>query len=384
MKQKQIDDDLTLRVSTCTRNGQGYSLSNPRTLSGWQEIRVTRGIEILPSSFEISMTEKYGSDLADEIDVQAGDYCEVLLGGDLVLTGWVDQWLGSIADGMHSITLIGRGKCADLVDCAAVHDGYQISNAPVLFIAQELCEPFGVKVSLAPGSNQGDPVEQLVILAGETPYDLIERVCRYRGLLMYDTPDGNLLLSGIGSGRAASGFEQGVNIERADVGFRSNVQFSDYYALYQGLDLFSDAGGAPNQIAHVVDNTVQRYRPRVILSENVVGGAAIAQQRADWENARRYGRSYAVMLTTDTWRDSKGVLYTPNTYAGFCLPGLHLGMWMGKPPKPQFVTWVISEVTYRRGRDGTHADLTLMPPEAFLQQPIQLLPPIPPDQSNKD
>lgn len=381
MKEKQIDDDLTLRVMTCTRDGQGYSLSNPRILSGWQEIRVTRGIEILPSSFEVRMTEKYGSGLADEMDVQPGDFCEVFLGGDLVITGWVDQWLGTIANGEHEITLIGRSKCADLVDCSAVHDGYQISNAPVSFIARELCEPFSVGVSLAPGTNEGDPVPQLVILAGETPYDIIERVCRYRGLLMYDTPDGNLLLSGIGSGRAASGFEEGVNVERANVGFRNNVRFSDYYALYQGIDLFSDAGDAPNQISHVHDSSVYRYRPRVILAENVIGGASVTKARAQWEADRRYGRSFAVTLTTDSWRDSAGVLYTPNTYVPLMLSVLKLGLRIVN--HPAYVNWIIAEVTYRRGRDGTHADIVIMPPDAFRQQPIQLLPPIPPDQSNK-
>ncbi|MGI4800703.1 MAG: hypothetical protein ACRYG8_43120, partial [Janthinobacterium lividum] len=35
-------------------------------------------------------------------------------------------------------------------------------------------------------------------------------------------------------------------------------------------------------------------------------------------------------------------------------------------------TWLISEVTYRRDDNGTHADLVLMPPDAFALAPSSL------------
>jgi prophage tail gpP-like protein len=37
-------------------------------------------------------------------------------------------------------------------------------------------------------------------------------------------------------------------------------------------------------------------------------------------------------------------------------------------------TWVIGDVTYRKGDDGTYADLTIMPPTAFYPEPILLQP----------
>jgi prophage tail gpP-like protein len=359
-----MDDELTIRVSTCTRKGNGYTLSNPRILAGWQETRFTRGVERCPSDFQVTMTERYPGANPPEIQVQPGDYCEVFLGPDRVSTGWIDRFIPGFNDGAHSITVTGRSKCQDLVDCAAVYNGYQISNAPALAIAQQLCQPFGVSASLAAGSNQGAPVEQVVILAGETAYDVIERVCRYRALLLYDTPSGDLLLSGIGLSSAASGFQEGINVQRATVVYAADQRFSDYYAIYQGIDLFGDAGGAPNQIAHVVDTAVQRYRPRVVISESMIGGSVIAEQRASWEAARRAGRSFVVRLTTDSWRDAAGVLYTPNTMAPLILPSLKLGT----PQAP--VSWLISEVTYQRGRAGTTCDMILMPPQAFYQQPF--------------
>jgi prophage tail gpP-like protein len=359
-----MDDDLTLRISSCARNGNSYTLSNPRILGGWQEVRFTRGVERCPSDFQVSMTEIYPMGNPPDIQAQPGDYCEVFLGADRVSTGWVDRVMPSFNDGAHTVTLTGRSKCQDIVDCAAVYDGFQLSNATALFIAQKLCAPFGVQAALAPGSNQGDPIAQVVILAGETAYDVLERVCRYRALLLYDTPSGDLLLSGVGVATAASGFQEGVNVERAAAVYSMDQKFSDYYAIYQGLDQFSDVGGAANQIAHLVDASVPRYRPHVVLSESMLGGSTIAEDRAKWELARRQGRSFVVRLTTDSWRDAAGVLYTPNTLAPLMLPSLKLGA----PQAP--VSWLIAETTYKRGRAGTTCELIMMPPQAFYQQPF--------------
>lgn len=359
-----MDDDLTLKVFTCTRKGNGYTLSDPRILAGWEEVRFSRGIERCPSDFQVSMTERYPNAVTPEIQVQPGDYCEVYLGSDRVSSGWIDRYIPSFSDRMHTVTITGRSRCEDIVDCAAVYQGYQISNATALSIAQQLCKPFGISATLAAGTDVGAVVPQIVILAGETAYDVIERVCRYRALLVYDTPSGDLLLSGVGTDRAASGFQEGVNVERASVIYAADQRYSDYYAIYQGIDLFGDAGGAANQIAHVVDSGVQRYRPRVVISENMIGGVTIAEWRAHWEAARRAGRSFAVHFVTDSWRDAAGVLYAPNTLAPVALPTLKLGS------AAQPVQWLIAQTVYRKGRDGTTCEITMMPPQAFYQEPF--------------
>ncbi|WP_420884924.1 phage baseplate assembly protein, partial [Achromobacter insuavis] len=113
-----------------------------------------------------------------------------------------------------------------------------------------------------------------------------------------------------------------------------------------------------------VDESVPRYRPRVVLSENLLGGSMVAEDRAKWEAARRWGRSFFVRLNTDSWRDSSGTLYTPNTMASLAIPSLKLGS------EASPVSWVIAETTYNQGRSGTTCDVVLMPPQAFYQQPF--------------
>ena len=114
-----------------------------RQISGWTEVRVTRGVERCPSDFEIAMTELYPGEPLD-VTVRPGDECQVVLGADLVLTGYVDRFVPSLGPSDHMIRITGRGKCQDLVDCAAEWPNGQISGASALGIAQKLAQPYGI------------------------------------------------------------------------------------------------------------------------------------------------------------------------------------------------------------------------------------------------
>ncbi|AYQ89186.1 Mu P family protein [Burkholderia gladioli] len=375
-------DDITLNVATCVRNklaklgDDTFTKTNPRTISGWLTVRMTRGIERCPSDFEVSYTEPYPG--INDILVQEGDWVEVKLGADTVMTGFVDRCTISITSHEHSLRVNGRSRCQDIVDCAAYLPGGQLLNMTVDQIAAALCAPFGVTVSVAAGTDVGPPISQLNVAVGERPYDLLELICRYRGLLLYDMPDGNLMLAAggdskqsgpvaIGTRVTSSGFKEGINVESVTFVRSMDERYSQYDAAYAGLDTFKDSGDGGLIVAHGSDDTVPRFRYHAIISEQVAGGAAIAADRVNWEIAYRYGRSFPVRLVTDSWRDSAGDLYEPNVLVDIDLPSLKL------PPK----RWLIAEVTYRRDEQGTHAELLIMPPEAFYQEPIILNPVFP-------
>lgn len=379
-----MSDDIKLNVATCVRNAGAqlgsltYKKTNNRTISGWTNVRVTRGIERCPSDFEISFTEP--EDGVSQVIVQQGDWVQVQLGNDVVLTGFVDRYEPSISEREHMVRIVGRSLCQDLVDCAAFLPGGQILGQTVDNIAKTLCAYYGITVNVAPGTDVGAPIAQLNIIAGDSIYNVLEILCRYRGLLLYDQADGSLMLASggqasnsstsgpIGTRVAASGFTQGVNVKSASVSMSMDNRFSQYDAVYQGLDTCLDVGNGGNVVTTVLDSTVPRFRYHVIVSENVSGGAAVAEQRANWDLARRMGRSFTVRLTTDSWRDAAGVLYEPNTLVDIDLPALKL-------PKKR---WLISEVTYKRNDQGTTADLVIMPPQAFYQEPI-IINPVAPD-----
>ena len=342
------DDDLTIVVGN-------------QQISGWTSIRVSRGIERVPSDFQIEMTEFYPGD-SSNVTVQPGQQCQVFLGSDLVLTGYVDKYNPRIDPEGHTISISGRSKCEDLVDCSAEYPNSQIGNTTALDLVSKLAAPYGITVSLLSGTNKNIP--QFSLMFGETAVEVIERICRSSQLLFYDMPDGNLVLAQIGTATAASGFEQGVNVQSASANFTMDQRYSDYQVVRQALFVLADQGDGSNlQYDDTSDKYVGRNRKKIIVSEAGDYGLNVTKQRAEWEAKRRFGKSFSVTITTDSWRDSAGKLWTPNTIANVKLPAL----------KIKNADWVIGEVTYQRdGSSGTTAQLTLYPPTAFSIEPILL------------
>ncbi|EPC5167961.1 phage tail protein [Salmonella enterica] len=332
-----------------------------RTIYGWQDISVTRGIERLPSSFDISFMDRYPASQLQQY-VNPGDPCEVWLGDDRVLTGYVDKWCPSLSPWHHGVRATGRSRCEDLVDCSAWWEGNVISQANALQIAQRLAAPYGITVT----SDVDDlvTVPQFVLNWGESSQEVIDRIARFSALLYYDQPDGSLLMTRTGTRRAASGIAQGVNVQRADFESSCDERFSDYTGISMSvtpLNEMSGGGYAPVTLATARDPQADtmRYRNHVTLLESTMWSPQLAQRSVDWEMNRRYGRSKVVYATVDSWRDSDGALWEPNTLAPVSLPAFGL----------QDEEWLIAAVVFRRGREGTTADITMMPPEAFVVQP---------------
>lgn len=332
-----------------------------RALKGWKQIRITRGIERLPSDFSISMTERYIDDQA--VVVNPGDPFQLLLGGQVVMTGYVDTVTARLDAQSHTVAVAGRSKCSDLVDCAAEWPGMQIVNSNIQQIAKQLAVPYaglGIECDL----TDLPIVKQLNILYGETPFSILERVSRYSAAIVYDNPEGNLVITRASDRVAAGGFAEGVNVESAQSDFSVLDRFSEYMAIQQSLDMFGDiSGGSMNTIVRVGDAGVRRRRQRAIVAENVSSvGIDVTFRRTIWEMNRRSARGSAIRLTTDSWRDAAGDLWEPNTLVQVKLPTV----------KMPDATLMIGEVTYRLDESGTHADLVLMPPEAFAPEPFVL------------
>lgn len=338
-----------------------------QVLSGWTDVRITRGVERLPSSFTLSMTDITTSDL-QSAQVRAGDAAQIKIGNDLVITGYADKFVPGFSARAHFIHLAGRSKCSDLVDCSAEWPGGQISGANALAIAQKLASVYGPTQEGIPVTSSITDlpvIPQFNLMNGESAFEIIERICRYSAALVYDLPDGGLHLSRVGTTYAASGCVEGQNVQAASVEFSADGIYSEYEGLLQSMDVLGDLGDGGNLMYTQGDPNCQRHRRLVIIAEAGGGGVEILKPRVLWEASRRSGRSQVVRVVVDSWRDSAGVLWTPNTLVPVELPTL-------KFPSDNLL---LSEVTYLfNGEVGHTAELVLMAPNAFTPQPVLLQP----------
>ncbi len=333
-----------------------------KIIAGWDDVRVTRGIERFPSDFSLGLMDYFpGSD--NKQLVEEGMPCTVSLGKDPVITGYIDDWEPSISRSRHEVRATGRSKCQDLVDCSAEWPNNAINESNALEIASRLASYYGISVSTDVIDLVKTP--QFTLNWGESPQEVIERIARWSALLYYDQPDGNLLLTRVGTRRAASGVAEGMNVEQAYYRKSMSDRFSDYVGVSMGIS--SIAGYAPDTAYDAVtlatardpEASRMRYRKHISIIESTLLASNQAQSAIDWEMNRRYGRSKQLSVTIDSWRDKDGKLWEPNTLLPVDLPTLRL-------PDTELL---LSEVTYMRGDNGTHARLTLMPPEAFTVQP---------------
>ena len=105
---------------------------NGQEFGGWKKIRIEAGIERQARSFELEVTDRWpGPTSAVTADsappvwrrIRPFDACQVLIGDDLVLTGYVDATPIQY-DGKHiSVTVKGRSRTCDLVDCCTPDAG---------------------------------------------------------------------------------------------------------------------------------------------------------------------------------------------------------------------------------------------------------------------
>ncbi|HEX3984829.1 MAG TPA: hypothetical protein VHX12_14125 [Acidisoma sp.] len=336
---------------------------------GWEGVQITRSIEQVPGSFSVVGTEKYpGTAGLSKVDILPGYPCQIMLGSDVVITGYIDGRDYDAGRDNHEIEVVGRSKLEDIVDCSGALPQQQAVGRTLGSLATLLCKPFGITVSMPDGDTPTIP--SISVLLTETIYETLERVARWNAKLLYDDTNGNLVIAAVGKVKHASGFQEGVNCQVIRSTINVSERFTSIAAIWQDttvLTMGTDTSTLPyvNDQSKAVDTSFPpradgqpRYRPLLILAEQGQGQNNLVPQRVQWEMARRVGRSQAVTVTCDSWRDSSGQLWTPNQLADVTLPS----------EKVQG-TWLISTVTFIRDGAGTRADVTLMPKAAFIPQP---------------
>jgi prophage tail gpP-like protein len=246
----------------------------------------------------------------------------------------------------------------------------QVAGVDLLGIAKKLATPYGISVSA--DGDVGAVIPQFNLMYGESPYEVIERICRYRGKIAYERPDGSLLIANSGSSKMASGIAEGKNVIAASAEYSMAQRFSNYRGFALPSELYNDSTGGSFALAGkpAVDAGVNRHRQRDIVVESISGYQDVVQKRISWEASWRQGQGFVVRATVDSWRDAEGELWKPNAIIPVALPTLRVPL----------ITWTIGEVTFRRNENqGTTADLVIMPKSSFDPEPT-----LPPDAAYRD
>lgn len=345
-----MDDQVALLI-----NGKQYR--------GWTEISLNTAMDAIAGAFAISLTERWAGDGSTPSQIEAwpilnGDACQVTVGGEVVIDGYVDQFRPSFSPTDHTIEIQGRDKTCDLVDCSAFHQPDQWKNLDLLQIAKILCEPFGVKVVAE--VDVGPKFDVIKLQQGETVFSALDRLARFRKVILSPGSAGGLVITRAGRSRSSVRLQQGINIKSASGVLDTSQRFSNYIVKGQNVSSKTDDGELEAHAeARVSDSAISRYRPLVVMAETGATNGSAAD-RATWEANVRLGRSATATVTVRGWRQGiGGTLWKPNQLVGVTSSFLRMNGDM-----------LIRQVTYKRSASsGTECELSLISPQAFSPEP---------------
>ncbi len=333
---------------TLSVNGMDYR--------GWKKVSISAGIERQSRDFKLDVTWRWPG-LVDEIPIRQGDFCEVRLGSDLVLTGWIFGTPVSYDSKSVNRSIQGRSLTADLVDCSAVNKPGQWKGQSIQQIVQALASQYGIKTL-----SQAAETTKLTdhsIEPGESVFESIDRLLTLSRLLSTDDSAGRLVIVRPGSaGRAIDRLQLGENILTGSADLDFSGVFSEYIVTGQRSGTDDSFGASASEIkASATDPRSARKRV-LLIHESGQMTPDLAAARANWERGSRMGKALTLNYKIQGWRQSNGALWLPNMIVRVVdgLAGIDRDM-------------LISEIEYVLDDAGTVANITVAPPDAFDPEP---------------
>lgn len=323
---------------------------------GWKKVKITAGIERQCRDFNLGVSWQWDA-AGEAIPIKPGAVCEVRIGADLVLTGYVFGLPVSYDAKSITRSVVGRSLTADLVDCSAINEPGQWRRQSVQRIVQALAEPYGRKVRSEVAETAA--LADHTIEPGESAFDSIDRLLTLSRLLSTDDATGEVVIVKPGSGgRAVDRLEVGQNILSLRTGFDFSSVHSEYRCVGQRSGTDDTFGADAAEVsARVTDPRVGRRRVLLIRQSGQMT-PELAKARVNWERGNRMGKALSMTYRVQGWRQSNGALWVPNLIVRVVDPiaGLDRDMLIG-------------EVEYTIDEGGTVADLTVAPPDAFDPEP---------------
>jgi prophage tail gpP-like protein len=322
--------------------------------------------------------------------------CSVLLDGEPILVGYVDDVHIDVGpDGLRA-SVTGRDRTGDLVDCDANPEGpAEYKGLDLTGIVTRLVAPFGLTVRA--DVDVGPVFPKFSIGVSEPVMSCIEKAARERGILVVSDGIGGVVLTKGGQTRGPAPLVFGQNLHRWRTDIIGRGRFSDHWIKGQlprvkgkqaAVALDSSVAplgtGAPipptpgpaagtaapgrrghgrgrhhpiYQTGHAVDAGVPRYRPKIYMTRAQAGLDTVDAQ-AEWRKRLSIARADSAIYTVVDYRGDPspaGRLWRPNELVAVTDPIRGL----------EGIDMLIGGCTYLDGEDGPRTALRVVRPGSY-------------------
>ena len=356
---------------------------------GWESVSIVCDLNSIARAFQLGITfdKPNGFSLWD---YKVGKSVQLCIDDELILTGYIDQTPVMYDAHQRTVTIVGRSKTADLIDCCPYPSDEEIAkistrNKGWLYRKQ----PSGVVVSPAQKTARNWHNEKIekIIATMIAPYDIrlisqvnsqekknnfsitptdkiidsIRNLVKNRDLLFTDDENGDLVIVEKQKTATANtpSLVLGENILTVSIPFDGTKLYSHYGVI--GQDKGSNVASG-NQICQEKDlvpgNNLVSERPRYIYEK------AKGQSNSDTCTEQATGNKnfadnqfYRSTYTVQGWRNIFGELWKVNTIVFVKDDFLD---------KEGITPFLIQKVTFSLSNDsGMRTELELVPPLGF-------------------
>ncbi|ECE1103685.1 baseplate protein [Salmonella enterica] len=329
-----------------------------KIFSGWTSVTVNRSIETMAGYFDLGVNVQTSTDLSS---LAPGKPFTLSIDGQTVITGYTDGRRRQMGADSMKITIAGRDKTADLIDCAAIYKGGQWKKRTLEQIARDLCQPYDVAVRWElTDAESAAPFTSFTLDHSETVYEALGRAARARGVLITSNAAGDLVFTRADESHSDR-LVLGENLLSVDFDEDYRDRFSEYTVKGHGRSNGKvgdtvDARTIVSQKGTATDSAITRYRPMIILADSKID-AQSATARALREQRRRLAKSVTFEAQLDGWTRSNGQIWMPNILAE--IDASKFAIQTG----PLLVSKVVLTLD---DREGVKTTLTLAPRDGFL------------------
>jgi len=318
---------------------------------GWKSFTARSSVQMISDSFEATLTEAWaGNDTGWPISPD--DAFDLLIDDALVMSGYVDEFNVAYDKNSHLIKIKGRSKLRDLIDSSGIHAPF--INQTFVQLATFCCDLFGLKVVVDASVTDIDAAfAKATIEVGETYIEFLKKLADERGVILTDTPEGDLLITRAGTEVAPTALVLGKNIISANATNSVRDRFYKYMVVGQGeVSYLDDPDDESVQVdAVVLDEDVRKARTKVIDPDDSVTLGDVERYGLRERNDR-FGESQPITYVVSGFRHKTG-LWRPNTLVDIDDSRSRI---KGKR--------LIVSVEYSRNKKST-TSITVMPKEAL-------------------
>lgn len=276
----------------------------------WERYDIDSDFLIPADGFDFALGLPYGEDKIPDL---SGETCEVLIDGQVVMTGIIDSQRHDKEKGSRLLRLTGRDLAALLVDCAAPQ--LNVKGMTVLDAAKKLAAPWPQIKNVVLKAEKNPTLDKIDIEPGETAWQALAHIANSVGLHPWLEPDGTLAVGGADyAGEPVATLcwsrnDKRRNTERIETELSVENRFSE--VTFLGQSHGKSGNSAKHDLKWVyTDPTMTLHKPKTVVVSDAQNLEALQRQAkkqlADW---RLEGYTLTVTVGGHATRD--GVLWQP-------------------------------------------------------------------------